>query len=717
MRKITFILLSFLFSQLGLNFISAESVTIPDPSKDYTIKHGGGMYLSRSFDSESPVIKMYSGENDQHFKFILLSGEGATAIYQLFCVGSNEYVSRKDDGNSWSMSWVADPNNPDSWPNGTAADKLANAQFQIVEKSDDNGTYVVFKNVAGGGFVGVDATGDNSSTYANKSETNSKWYIAEVSEAIDKSALQDKYNEAKSVYDNTTGGTGSDQFPEDQRTALNNALEAALTVINNSGATVADVNNELIALTAALDEYRLSVYPFQPSATSTFYLEHSSGLFYDQPTRTITNPTFTPSQQFEFVSVGDYYYNIKSVSTGEFLTRGENGYSLVWGVDPTTELAHFIMKSNGAGAYTIKCLGLSGGKTEENSFMGTDNNTAGSGVYIDKNGKDGKHNWKITDITSFGVIKDGLEDILEKVNEFLLYAEKGDGPDQYATEDYDLLVSFKADAEAVFANPDVTQEQVNYQTNTMIEALTLCLASVKPMAPDAEKDYSIIHSSQLHLNSIPYVDGSRDNTLNIVTSTQADSQKVRFIATDIPDAYNITIASVPGMYLTRCTDPHPTEIDNFDDYKLIWDIDPTSPFAKFEIKKVGVKNYYTIRCITEGPRRTNSFLGTDSDSEATGIYIDKTGTNINHYWNVVEFDLLQSVENKNINNVYVTSTNGRLQISKLEGNNRISVYNSLGQIIRTSLTKDSEFETQLPKGIYIINIAGDSPFKGKVIVR
>jgi hypothetical protein len=717
-KTISFLSIIVLF---GFISIQAQTVTVPEEGAVYTIKHpASGYFLTHSLGSDAPVIKMPSGDINQQFEFVPVSGAANT--YQIKCVGTDSYLARKDAGNAWTMFWVADPNAPSNWQSQSTvtddAEKIKNAQFQIVTGNDGA---IGLKNVAGA-YVGTDATSDGAATYADKSETatNSRWTIQVASDEVDKTALQNKYDEAKTLFDNTTAGTGSDQYPADTRTALSDALDNAKTVLDDDGAFIEDVNDALADLITALDNYKKSVYPFLPDPAKTYYIQHSSSNYFTG--NTIAAASYAADQQFKFVAIGGQWFNIQLVNDAtQYLTRSDNGYSLTWAADGTVTTAHFTFKSAGDGYYTIQCAALTGNKTEPYWFIGTDNNTAGSGAYVDKDGTDGKHKWKIIDITILGVVKDALEDAVAEAAEFLQYAVRGEGPDQYPPTEYDALTTAKNAAEAVIANTAATQQQVSDATLALNNALSACIAAVKPLNPDVTKEYQIVHYGGLFLNALEFTgyegqETGKPNGLNIEEKSGADNQKIKFVATDITDAYNITIASVAGKYVTRCTDPHPNEAEKYDDYKLIWGDDATSPYAKFEIKRVGDKNYYTIKCITAGPQRTASYAGTDATTAGSNISIDKTGTTSNHFWKIQKFGTT-ALKQLNANNVFVYTGNGSLKINRLEGNNRISLYNAVGQLMTTAPNSRSEFETQLPKGIYVVVVNGDSPYRGKAIVK
>jgi hypothetical protein len=708
-------LISVLFALAGLNFAQARTATVPEEGQAYNIKQAAsGYYLTRGLGNDAPIIKLATANYDQQFQFIeTAAGSG---IYNIFCIGYDEYLARKDGGNGWTMFWTIAPNDPNSWPLSTAENKLLNAQWQIIDKGD----YVLLKNLASNAYLGTDDRDDGAPCYANKGETaeNSKWFISEATGEVDKIPLQKKYDEAKALYDATREGTAPNQYPASTRAALRAALTTAEDVLENDGAFMYEVNDAISDLTAVLSAYKASVYPFQPSATITYYIQHSGGCYF-----TGNSIAIAPDQYFTFVAVGGNYYNIKN-SAGEFLTRSDNGYDLIWTTDGTVTTTHFIIRSiRPVGTdyyYTIQCAALTGDKAAPAWFLGTDYDTP-AGAYIDKDGKDEKHYWKIFNIDDVEVVKTALEEAVAKVEEFLQYAVKGNGADQYPETEYDALTAAKSAAQTVINNNNATQTDVSAATSALNNALAACIAAVKPLNPDPAKRYNIIHYSGLFLNALDfsgYEEGvSKPNGINIAAESDADNQKIKFVA--VPDAtgvYNITVASVAEKYLIRCTDPHATEAEKFDDHKLIWGDDAASPYAKFEMKRIGNQNYYTIKCITVGPQRTNSYAGTDAATEGSGISIDKDGKSTNHYWTIVE-EVNTAIPNIIENNVSIYSDNGILTVANLEGINKISIYSITGQLISTQKGVSSQYTKQLPQGVYLVVVDGTTLYRGKAVVR
>jgi hypothetical protein len=704
MKKICFSLLTLLIiCQSGLNLFAQSSVTQPAGGKEYNIIHSTGLLLTRSVNAESPKIQNPTGYYDQRFEFEPVSGEVDT--YYIKNVYDDDYLVRTGAGtDGWSMSWVKDPTAIASLPNGKY-------QISILDATTD---YVQIKNLGSGSMIGTDATIDGSTVYANKNgitEPKYQWKIIEYTNEVKKDALVLKRDEAKALYNATTQGTGPDQYPANTRTALKNALDDADDIIANNSADQADVNDALITLTNALQAYIDSVYPLQPDVAKTWYIIHTSGLFFGSGVN-ISTGSYAPDQYFKFVAVAGKtaVYNIQLVSTGNYLTRNDNGYGLSWGEDASTALAQFQIKSTGTGYYRIWCTEVSGEKTPEYSYLGTDSNDAGSGVYVDKSGQDGKHHWKFQDIIDVPVNKTALQEAIDKVAEFLQYATKGTGSDQYPAAEYDALVDAKTTADAANINANATQTQVGDATLALNNALAACIAVVNPYLPDVTKTYSIIHFGGLYFGEI-------DQELKIFAQSKQDNQLFKFVAVaGKMGVYNIQLASVPGKYLTRSTEPHPTEEGKYDDYKLIWGDDATTDFAQFEIKKVGNKDYHTIKCITAGPQRSDSCIGTDDTTENSGASVDKDGKNTKHYWRVIDSTEtgISKVVDRKIN---IFSGNKQLKITELEGNNQVSIYAITGQLISKSQVNGSVYTKELSAGNYIVVVNGVSSYRGIIAIR
>ncbi|GAB6013330.1 hypothetical protein [Viscerimonas tarda] len=708
MKKINFFLLAvLLLCQSGFTSLMAQpSVTTPVQGQDYSIVQATGLFLTRNLNTENPQIKNPSGNWDQVFVFEPVAQEDGT--FYIKNAYDDDYLVR-GDANAWTMVWVKDP---------TTISTPANGKYQIVA-IDGNTDYIQIKNLGSGFMIGTDDTADGSTVYGDKSgltDVKYLWKIKEYSNEVDLTALRNKFNEAKSLFDTTSEGSGSDQYPSSTRNALKDAIDDAQDIIDDSSAEQFEVNDALLTLTDALLAYINSVNPYRPDASITYYIIHSSGLFFGTGVN-IGAGSYAPDQQFKFIAVAgkDAVYNIQLVSTGAYLARS-GGWSLVWGDDPSDGLAQFQIKSTGTGYYRIWCTTVAGDKTAEQSYMGTDSNDSGAGVYVDKSGQDGKHYWKFQDVDNMPVIKTALEEAIDKVTEFLSYASKGDGSDQYPAAQYDALTAAKGDAEAIFGNEAATQAQVGDATLALNDALAAAIAAVNPFLPDVTKTYNIIHFGGLFFGEV-------DQNLEIFTQSKQDNQLFKFVAVaGKTGVYNIQVASVPGKYVTRSAEPHLDgaglhEEGKYDDYKLFWGEDATTDFAQFEIRKVGNKDYHTIKCITPGPQRPNSYIGTDNTTENSGASVDKDGKNTNHYWRVVDSSETGISRVVDKNDVIVYANGNQLQISELKGQNRISVYTLTGQSISASTVNGSTYSKELTSGNYIVVVNGTSSYRGIIIVK
>jgi len=739
MKKNYFLLFLLMICQGGLSLFAQESVVVPEAGVKYTLLQGNtGFSLTRVVDADNPQIKAVTLDLDQVFVFEPVDGEDGT--YYIKSLFNDEYLVLLDAGTGndlWSLIWVTDP---------TDVTNPTDAEFQIVT-IPGNTDYIEIMNLSGTtgqNLLGTDGTTDGSTVYGNKGSNNVhnnpdlySWKIKEYSTVVDKSALQIILDQATALFDSTSSGSGSDQYPSLTRDKLEEYILNAEDIMDDENASQGEVNAILLGLTSALQDYINSVNPFQPDVTATYYIIHTSGFYFSASYIDITDPDYSSDQQYQFVAVPGQtaVYNIMQLSSGEYLTRQDNGWDLALGTDPTVDLAQFQIKSTGTGYYTITCLGLTGGKDAFSSSWGTDNLTVNSGVYTDKSGTDARHHyWTIVDIKVIGVVKTALQAAVDKVTAFLAYAEVGDGSDQYPATEYDALTSTKTAAEGVLADTNATQEQVSDATLALNNALAACIAAVNPFQPDPTVIYSIIHyGSGLYLGE--YSDDSDpnnviENGIALLSKTgDADQHFIFAPVADTTSVYTIKILSL-NEYLTRSDEAHldPSTGEQqiggdgslmYDDYKLIWGDDPDTKYAQFEMKNAGVKGYYTVKCRTAGPQRAGSYMGTDNDTEFSGVYIDKDGTNILHYWKIVDSSISDNIKTVATDNTgaFAYGKDQQLTISNLTGSNKVSIYTITGQLITTSETGGSSYSKSLPAGTYIVVVNGNSSYRGIVIVQ
>jgi hypothetical protein len=708
MKKIFFYLLALLICQSNASLLTAQtSVTQPEAGKSYNIVHGTGLFLSRNINSEVPLIENPTGYYDQIFEFEPVPEEAGT--YYIKNMYDDDYLVL-GEANVWSMTWVKNP---------ATIPVLAKAKYQI-SILEATTTYIQIKNL-GSAMLGTDHTSAGSEVYADKNgltNSNYQWIIKEYSDEVDKTALSNKLTEAITLYEATSAGSGSDQYPESSRNALKYTIDEAQEIFDDPQADQADVNEILLDLSAALEAYIDSVNPFLPDTSASYYIGHSNGLFFGTNLQ-VSAGTYAADQQFKFVAVQGQngIYNIQSISSNEYLTRSpDNAWDILWAPDPAIERTQFEIKSVGGGLYRIRCIGLSGAATAEESYLGID--PWATGVYVNKNGKDISHHWRITDITTIGLVTTALEEALAKVTEFLQYAVRGTGSDQYPPQQYDALTAAKTAAETLLANiGSATQDQVGTATLALNNALAAAIAAVNPFLPDANKTYNIIHYGGLYLGDYP-----ASNSIAIFHQTQENDQLVKFTAVSGKSGVsNIQFLSLPDKYLTRSSEPHldgsgNPEPGKYDDYKLIWGDDAATEFAQFEIKKNGIANYYGIRCITVGPQRPDSYIGTDDANEYAVASVDKTGAGTNHYWRLIE-STDTGISKAANTDVRIYSANKQLTINGLKGNSRVFVYTLAGRLISTSEITGAIYNKELPVGNYIIVVNGASLYRGIVAVR
>jgi len=726
MKKIILLLL-LIICKSGLSLFGQTSVAVPEEGTFYTIQQStaaSGLYITRALNKDNPLVTLLSGDADQVFAFEPVAG--ADGAYYIRNMLTEEYLVLQG-GDKWTMVWVTDP---------TAIATLANGEYQILPLTGTT-DYVQIKNL-GSNLVGTNSNPTDSATvYADKSGTTDpafQWKIRVYTNEVDKSALQSKVDEAQAFLDASVQGNLPDQYPTTTYNTLEEQLSYAEDLLDNPAATQPKVNAQLQALTQALQDYKDSVNPLLPDPSATFYIIHSSGL-YLQDGPVIASADYSPNQQFRFVPVAGQtaVYNIKVLSETDnmYITRSaDNGWGLSMANDPTATAAQFQIKSVGGGYYRINCMLTSSGTGYDNRTnytMGTDypDNATSFGVFIDKTGTDVKDHWIIENINVQGVVKTALQAAVDKVNDFLKYTGSGNGSDQIPADEYSALMTALDAAETALANSDV-QSDINDATTALNSAFAAAIAVINPFQPDTALEYNIINSSGLYFGE--YSDDTVVDGIGIFTQTNTDDQKFQFVA--VPDStgvYNIKNVAL-GQYLTRSVAPHldgsgQQQIDGsgnamYDDYALVWGDDPTTALAQFVMKKTGVQNYYTIKCDTVGPYRNNSYVGVDNGSVSfSGVFVDKDGTNVLHYWSIVDASTNNSIKPVVVNTAIAYGADRLLTISSLIGSSRILIYTTTGQLIANSVVNESEYTKTLPAGSYIVIVKGNSSYRGVIIVR
>ena len=100
----------------------------------------------------------------------------------------------------------------------------------------------------------------------------------------------------------------------------------------------------------------------------------------------------------------------------------------------------------------------------------------------------------------------------------------------------------------------------------------------------------------------------------------------------------------------------------------------------------------------------------DSNDEQWPYQVKFSGTNRLGYQNIPN-----SVSSENENNIQIYTFDNKLIIDKIPLNAEIRIFNIAGACILNEKSGDTSFSTQIPSGIYIVNINGT--FNRKIVVN
>lgn len=100
----------------------------------------------------------------------------------------------------------------------------------------------------------------------------------------EKEQLDSLIKVAKDLYDTTKGGTNAGEYPQENRTELDNAIKSAKAVSANNSATLENILTEITALKAAIDSYRGSVITFTSTLVNPDFEYKSAGVPNDGST-------------------------------------------------------------------------------------------------------------------------------------------------------------------------------------------------------------------------------------------------------------------------------------------------------------------------------------------------------------------------------------------------------------------------------------------------
>lgn len=206
-----------------------------------------------------------------------------------------------------------------------------------------------------------------------------------------------------------------------------------------------------------------------PDPSKKYMVQHTSGLFmtYDENSKAnvklvIEQAGAGTCQKFTFEAVegSEGTYNIK-MEDGRYI--GIDGWAPAF-YGETSEKTNWTISAS----HEPDCVKFY--STPNNGYLGTDENSAGKGVYTNKPGGDGKSAWKIIEATD-GLLTSGLESTIANAEAFRDATEIDEA---YTQDAADVLAAGIAAAQAVLTG---ATEQT--QINDAVTELTNLMNAIK----------------------------------------------------------------------------------------------------------------------------------------------------------------------------------------------------------------------------------------------
>lgn len=321
-----------------------------------------------------------------------------------------------------------------------------------------------------------------------------------------------------------------------------------------------------------------------PDPNKTYLIQHSSGMFLTKVETTgsaaqLKYPGDGP-QKFTITPVEgvDGTYNIK-LADGDYLgsDNAKKGYKVVFLTDPSDSFAQYTFgQATERDHCTIYNVGRQG-------CLGTDKNEESTGVFTNKNGKDGKHAWKFVEAPE-GVIYNMLNKAITRAEAALDGIEIGNKPDMYPQEAVNALNTAIETAKNLLTSQD--QTAVNEGTKTLNAAVsTFSATKIAPQfmpLPNTAYRFSVRKTIDKFLTS----NGTDAKTTSEFASKNngqhwtfqpVEGQENIYIVKNEGKAlaYDGTVSEVADTDAPQWTTVYCTTIDGFDYFALVEATDPT----------------------------------------------------------------------------------------------------------------------------------------------
>ena len=429
--------------------------------------------------------------------------------------------------------------------------------------------------------------------------------------------LEAAINEAEQLLATTEEGTAKGQYTAAVRAALSQAISEARSVLQ-SATTQDQINSAIIALQAAISTYKNSVNP--PFELGKQYnIVHSSGFYLTTGGGTvkIANADVEDmTQVFTFVvapedaetsgynlvdAVGNYVYR-----SGSWDTKSSSSTDLT--------LPNAIFRIEDHDTY-VQLRNMGSG-----SVLGTDNSTAGSTVYSNKNGTDQRYRWTLKEyvpadqrdaqynfeelLAKAKSIRDGVSSSSFGVNIFM-----------NSRAAYDAFVDAIATAEAMV--PDY-EGALKY----LQEAIDTYNAN-KQNKPDPQKPYVV--TQRAGGNNLAW----RESTTPIVATPDASTSQQFYLEPIGTDGAYAFRNAQQTAYLAKQSSSNWNTVwlETSEDAEAQWTVTALSD-GVYAIQNVAGKGY----------------LGSDATVDGSLLYCDKSSTATNSAWFIEEYSPTAALE-------------------------------------------------------------------------
>ncbi len=493
--------------------VSAETITEPEPGKEYLIQHReSGLY----FSVVGGKVKLQDLGDEgavQTFKFDIVEDEAVSPAFAI-PLGDDQYLGTDS---SWTPKVMTG-----------CTDRLTHFSFPL---ASDPYVYIWCVGHSGNSYWAPDNLSVGSSVYSNKgASTRSQWLIIESTGGLIFNTLDMNIAALQSILDDNEI---SDNFPQvaydmiksalDDAEAAHNAPTQAL--VNDAAKTAGDMVAGANALLSALNTASEAIADAEPGDTVGCYsqadydtlqaaIEAARGMWsvgaasiYTEAAETLTTATNTFSKQrimlipaagskYVFVNTyNGYALGISSNNEAVFaaISGGDDQAFEITAVEGSKTLFN-LKVANGAGYLAKKGswnttlvseltadanIGVYLEDAAKSTYtlrffddwrcLAGDGNSAGDLVYTDKGTWFANAFWQLVELKSGELFMLGYDNAVASAEKTLAGATVGEQPGNYPQEAYDAL---NAALEAAKGASLTTQEDVNSATAALLAAIS-----------------------------------------------------------------------------------------------------------------------------------------------------------------------------------------------------------------------------------------------------